>query len=127
MIDNIKSRHITSSLATVLRTGLLVASTIAAVGGALFLFHNGNTAVQYGSDMPFTGADPSLRTLTDLWQQLGEGNPQAIIQTGVALLILTPIARVVCSLFSFARKKDYLYTAISLAVLIIIVGNIFLK
>lgn len=46
-----------------------------------------------------------------------------IINAGIALFILLPVARVILMLALFAREKDYLYSAIAVVVLsIIIVG-----
>ncbi len=45
---------------------------------------------------------------------------QAIIQTGIVLLIATPILRVVCSAIGFVLEKDYMYFGISVMVLCII-------
>jgi len=40
-----------------------------------------------------------------------------IIQLGVVLLIATPIARILFSVFAFTVEKDYLYIVITLIVL----------
>ncbi|HAL83245.1 MAG TPA: DUF1634 domain-containing protein, partial [Mucilaginibacter sp.] len=45
---------------------------------------------------------------------------QAIIQTGIILLIATPILRVIFSAVGFVLEKDYMYVGISLLVLLII-------
>ncbi|MGZ4001546.1 MAG: DUF1634 domain-containing protein, partial [Mucilaginibacter sp.] len=46
---------------------------------------------------------------------------QAIIQLGIALLIATPILRVVFAAIGFILEKDHLYTLISLIVLLVII------
>ncbi|RYE22173.1 MAG: DUF1634 domain-containing protein [Sphingobacteriaceae bacterium] len=51
---------------------------------------------------------------------LSRYDSKAIIQLGILLLIFTPIARVVFSVFSFIIERDYLYVAIGLSVLCII-------
>ena len=45
------------------------------------------------------------------------------IQTGVLLLILTPILRVLLSFFDFVKERDWLYAAITAAVLAVIISN----
>ncbi|WP_317169624.1 DUF1634 domain-containing protein [Mucilaginibacter humi] len=45
---------------------------------------------------------------------------RAIIQAGIILLIFTPVIRVVFSAIGFILEKDYLYTGITLLVLLII-------
>jgi uncharacterized membrane protein len=43
-----------------------------------------------------------------------------LVKVGVALFILLPVARVVLLLFIFLRERDYVFTAISALVLVII-------
>ena len=51
------------------------------------------------------------------------GNSESLIQLGVVALLLTPIMRVVLSLFDFLKQKDWLYVAITAFVLGVIVMN----
>lgn len=46
--------------------------------------------------------------------------PYAVILTGLLLLILTPVFRVGISIITFLKEKDYLYTAITSIVFIIL-------
>lgn len=46
--------------------------------------------------------------------------PYAVILTGLLLLILTPVFRVGISILTFIKEKDYLYTAITSLVFIIL-------
>jgi Predicted membrane protein len=46
------------------------------------------------------------------------GNPVAIIQFGLLLLIATPVARVIFAVFAFALQRDFLYVTISTIVLL---------
>lgn len=41
---------------------------------------------------------------------------------GLFLLILTPVLRVVVSIYAFIKEKDRLYTWITTAVLVILIG-----
>ena len=43
-----------------------------------------------------------------------------IIQMGLLLLIATPVARVVFSVFAFAVQRDSLYVAVTLVVLVVL-------
>jgi uncharacterized membrane protein len=47
-------------------------------------------------------------------------HPDAVVQTGLLLLIATPVLRVVFSLFGFARQRDWLYVALTLIVLAVL-------
>jgi len=48
---------------------------------------------------------------------------QAIIYTGLFLLILTPVLRVIVSIWSFAKEKDWLYVGITVVVLIVLLSS----
>ena len=47
-----------------------------------------------------------------------------LVQAGVALFILLPVARVALMLALFLRERDYAYTAISALVLLIIAAGV---
>ena len=47
--------------------------------------------------------------------------PYAVLMLGIFLLILTPVLRVVVSIYAFAIRKDRLYVAITTIVLIILI------
>ncbi len=53
------------------------------------------------------------------------GNPLAIMQLGLLLLIATPIARVVFSVLAFAREGDRMYVAFTLIVLAVLLYSLF--
>jgi len=59
-------------------------------------------------------------TLGDVLQGVADFKSVAIIQTGLFLLILTPVLRVASSLVVFLKEKDYLYVGITLTVLCIL-------
>ena len=52
--------------------------------------------------------------------------PVAIAQAGLVVLIATPVTRVATSVAAFALEGDRLYTAITLGVLAILLGSLFL-
>ena len=47
-----------------------------------------------------------------------------IIQLGILLLIATPVARVVFSVFAFSIQRDWLYTLVTLIVLAVLVFSL---
>ena len=51
---------------------------------------------------------------------LAGGSGRTIIVAGLLVLIATPVARVVFSIFIFIRERDRLYVAITSAVLLIL-------
>jgi uncharacterized membrane protein len=52
--------------------------------------------------------------------------PKAIIDAGLLLLIATPVLRVAVSVVAFLLEKDYVYTAITLFVLAVLLTSFFL-
>jgi uncharacterized membrane protein len=52
--------------------------------------------------------------------------PLAIAQLGLVTLLGTPVARVTTSVVGFALERDRLFTAITTAVLLILLASIFL-
>jgi uncharacterized membrane protein len=67
----------------------------------------------------FTAAGPILRGL-----RVGpDFDPLAVIALGLGLLLLTPVAGVAIAVAGFLAGGDYLYTAISAAVLAILIAS----
>lgn len=60
------------------------------------------------------------------FQRARKLKPYAIMMFGLFCLILTPVLRVVVSLFTFLKEKDYLYVGITGIVLIILVISFFI-
>ena len=101
-----------------LQAGVLLASAVVLIGGLLYLrAHPGITR-----DYRIFASEPaSLRHPVELFRLLMTGDPAAIVQLGVLLLIATPIARVIFAAIGFAVERDRLYVAISLAVLAVLI------
>ena len=49
---------------------------------------------------------------------------QAIIRAGLFVLLLTPVSRVVASVFEYVTDRDWLFAALTFAVLAIILGSL---
>lgn len=106
----------------ILRTGVVIASSILILGGILYLIVHGQETVPNYSD--FVGEGNSNTTITGIITGTLSRNVPQIIQLGVLLLIFTPIVRVIGSLFGFVIEKDKLYIIITLIVLAVIIGSI---
>ncbi|MGH7909566.1 MAG: DUF1634 domain-containing protein [Candidatus Acidiferrales bacterium] len=105
-----------SWVAAVLRWGSYGSAALMLVGVVLALFDSG-VPIQVGPAMP----------LASLPQQLSYFNPYAIMQLGVLLLLLTPIARLVVTAFSFWLEGEPRYSLVSLTVLLIILASLLLS
>ena len=110
-------RDIQIILGTLLRVGVIVSMTVIVFGGFLYLFKFLDVPVDYkifhSEQLEYSSIDAVLIGLSRY-------DSKAIIQLGILLLIFTPIARVAFSIFSFIIERDYLYVAIGLLVLCII-------
>ncbi|RKO69034.1 DUF1634 domain-containing protein [Sphingobacterium puteale] len=106
----------------ILRIGVILASSILAIGGIWYLVVHGQDSVPNYRD--FIGEGKSNTTIHGIIIGVFNKNIPQIIQLGVLLLICTPIVRVIGSLFGFIIEKDKLYIIITLVVLTVIVGSI---
>lgn len=110
-------------LGTLLRVGVLISSVVILLGGIIFLSTQSNAVVSFTEFKPehvkFSG-------IASIFEGLKFFDGLAIIQFGVLLLIFTPIARVVFSIFSFLIEKDYLYVVIGSIVLCVIIISLYL-
>jgi uncharacterized membrane protein len=108
-------------LGIVLRVGVLVSAAVVVCGGALYLVRQGSQSAAYGA---FQGEPADLRSVTAIVGDAVHGSGRGMIQLGVLLLIATPVARVAFSVAGFIRERDWLYTAIAAAVLILLVASL---
>ena len=103
-----------AQLARVLRAGVMLSAAIVAIGAVIFL-------VRHGAERPlysvFRGEPADLRTIRGIVADARHWSGRAWIQLGLLVLIGTPIARVVFSVFGFIRERDWLYVAVTSVVL----------
>ena len=83
-------------------------------GGVIFLVRHGAEVPDYKT---FRGEPEELRTVRGLLSIDTLAHGRALIQLGLVLLILTPIARVAFSLVAFILERDWIYVAVSAIVL----------
>ena len=105
-------------LGVLLRSGVLLAASVVAVGAVLFLLNHGMDHPNY---TVFHGQPPELRSVGAIVATATRFDALAVIQFGLLLLIATPIARVVFSLVGFFVQRDWMYigwTALVLALLL---------
>ena len=109
-----------------LRLGVTIASILAGIGGIFYFLQHGTEPLDVSKYTSFSYADtqnPATTTFTGILQGAWAGNSESLIQLGVIALLLTPIIRVVLSLFDFVKQRDWLYVAITAFVLTVIVIN----
>ena len=104
-----------------LRTGVLLSCCVTIIGLGIYLVRHASFIPQYHT---FHSVSIQLRSLYQLIPDAFHGDPVAIIQLGVLLLIATPVARVAFLVGAFALQRDRLYVAVSALVLIILLTSI---
>lgn len=104
----------------ILRGGVILSMAVVVIGGILYLFRHGYSMPDYRTfnRIPDFISDPK-GVIDGVLAFKG----QAIIQLGIVLLIATPVMRVVFACIGFLLEKDYLYTLISVIVLLIIIAS----
>ena len=108
-------------ISILLRTGVMIAAAIVLIGGVCFLTRHGDQQEAYHV---FHATPEMYRSVSGVVRAAGPSNCQAVIQLGLLLLILTPIARVAFSLFGFALERDATYVALTFVVLAILIYSL---
>jgi len=105
-----------------LQTGVVLASIVVILGGTLLLARHGAEASAFSV---FRGDASPLRSVRAALAGAVRGDPRAIVQFGLVLLIATPVARVALTLAAFAAQRDRLYIAMTALVLILLLFGLF--
>ena len=113
-------------IGSTLRTGVTLACLIAFVGGVIYLLQHGTDPLpdysHFSYDNPPAGHE-AYTTLSGIWSGLLHISARSVIQTGVLVLLLTPMVRILLSFFDFVLRHDWLYSLITAVVLAIIILN----
>ena len=115
-----KDRDMQVIIGWILRGGVILSIVIVFIGGVLFVLRHGNSIPDYHV---FKGVPAFIQGFDGIFQGVLNFRGQAIIQAGIVLLIATPVIRVAFSAVGFLMEKDFLYTAITLLVLLILIGS----
>ncbi len=104
-------------LGLLLRSGVVAAATIVLIGGIIYL-------IRHGAEMPhyriFLAEPDDFRRLPGIEKSALSFHGRGIIQVGFLILIATPVARVVFSVFAFTLQRDRTYVIITLIVLAVL-------
>jgi uncharacterized membrane protein len=98
-----------------------VSRTLAAgVGASMFLMTAGLLlALTRGGPLP-----DSATPLPALGAGLASADPGALMSLGLIILLATPAARVVVLTWQFARRREWLFAAVSLVVLGVLAASV---
>lgn len=113
--------YVEGLIGNLLRAGVIIASTVVALGGLVYLVRHGHSAPQYHD---FVGAPADLRTAPGIMREALALSGRGIIQFGLLLLIATPVARVAFAVAAFAIQRDRLYVVVTIIVLAILLYSL---
>ena len=105
----------------VLRAGMLLSVAVTLLGLFLYLLHHASTVPNYHT---FHSVSRGLLHPGALLPEAFHGEPLAIIQFGILLLIATPVARVAFLVGAFALERDRLYVFVSGLVLAVLLYSL---
>jgi len=115
-----------AAIALVLRYGVIASFALVALG-SLLLFLEGQTGYYPlgTAEQLFDAQNGFLIGLPSLIQGVASAKPYAIIDLGLVVLLATPVARVVVSIFLFVDERRYAFVAITATVLAILLLSMF--
>jgi uncharacterized membrane protein len=114
-------RRLEIIIGQLLRAGVLLAAATVLAGGIFYLVKHHADRVNYHT---FAAGGENIRRVPSILQSAAYGDSAAIIQIGLLLLVLTPVARVAMALVGFSLERDRLYAVVSLIVLVILVCSL---
>src|SRR5947207_3337072 len=109
-------------IGNLLRVGVLASALVVLGGGVLYLRDHGAEHVK--DRHSFHAPSPELSTPWAIVREAWALHPRGLIHFGLLLLIATPVARVLFSAFAFTLERDFLYVAITLFVLAILLYSL---
>lgn len=114
-------KRVETLIGQVLRAGMLISVAVTFLGMTVYLWHSGSGKPDY---RVFNTARHSLFDVSELLPKVFHGNPIALIELGVLLLVATPVARVAFLVGAFAVERDRMYVAVSSLVLAILLYSL---
>jgi uncharacterized membrane protein len=108
-------------ISMLLRTGVIISAVVVLVGGICYLSKHGDEQPEYHV---FHATPATYRTISNVIHAAGPSDCGAVIQLGLLLLILTPVARVAFSLVGFGMERDGTYAVITSIVLVILIYSL---
>jgi uncharacterized membrane protein len=105
-----------------LRAGVSLAAAVVLLGGLVYLARHGAEPVDY---KVFHGEPEDLRSPVGIVADALALRGRGLIQLGLLLLVATPVARVVFSVFAFLRQRDITYVVVTLIVLAVLLYSLF--
>jgi uncharacterized membrane protein len=117
----IADRQVERTISLLLRVGVLLAALVVFAGGVRYLIYRGGALPAYHT---FHGEPAGLRAPALVLHGAFSGQAEAIIQLGLLVLIVTPVARVAFSVVAFALERDFEYFILTLIVLAVLLYSL---
>jgi len=114
-------RRIEEIVGDLLRAGVMTSAAVVFVGACIYLIRHGRSPADYHV---FRGEPTDLRTLKGILHSALTLHGRGVIQLGLVLLILTPVARVAFSIWGFAEEHDRMYVIFTSCVLVILLYSL---
>jgi uncharacterized membrane protein len=112
--EPVNSLQLERWIGNLLKSGVILSSSLVVAGGILYLIRHGFEPVNY---RVFQGEPAEFRSPVGVIQAILSGRRRGIIQLGLLVLIATPILRVAFSCMMFIRQRDWIYTVLTWLVL----------
>ncbi|PWB73122.1 DUF1634 domain-containing protein [candidate division GN15 bacterium] len=121
LLRKVSDQSIENFIGNLLRYGVILAAMVVLVGGVAFLAKYGRAH----PDFSHFASEPSrLRHVDTIFLDAFSFSARGLIQLGLLLLIATPVARVLFSVFAFAFQRDRLYVVVTLIVLAVLIVSL---
>jgi uncharacterized membrane protein len=114
-------KKIKEIMSLILTIGMLISVCFVLIGGCLYLLQFGNDTIQNELKPPtFYVTNVQL-----IWQQALVFSPLGLIELGLLALVGTQVVRVGLLVFFYSITKDYIFTLISLFILLTLLYSLF--
>lgn len=114
-------------IGNVLRYGAIISFIVILIGSILLFSENSTGYYSLGSAQAlFDRHNHFLIGFIPVLQGVASAKPYAIIELGLLILLATPIARVLISIFLFASEKRFNFVVITTVLLLILLGSTFI-
>jgi uncharacterized membrane protein len=109
-------------IGSLLRAGVIITAFVVMIGATVYLARHGADPADRRS---FHGEPENLETVSGIILESFRLSGRGLIQLGLLILIATPVARVMFSVFAFAWQRDWLYVIFTLIVLGVVCYSLF--
>ena len=109
-----QDKRVDDIIGLLLRAGVGLAAAVVLTGGIFYLLRYASDPANYRI---FHGEPSNLSHVRAIVQNAFRLDRRGIIQFGLLLLIATPVARVLFTVFAFVYERDWTYVAITVVVL----------